>query len=170
MGFKGLLSYGISTSTEEQLTQLLFNASICIDAVNIPSPDWTRFQITVWTKRNHKPSMTSSSFFQFNWKNLCCLQDGGLVLWSPWKAELGGISCVVWCSWCRLCSCPLMGEGTDGLRFHALMKDEPFIFSNLFYYLVVRGDSDKTSIASWRGYGTELWVLSFVRFAVTFFF
>lgn len=47
-----------------------------------------------------------------------------------------------------------MGEGTDGLRFHALMKDEPFIFSNLFHYLFVRGGSGNTSIASWRGCGT----------------
>lgn len=51
-----------------------------------------------------------------------------------------------------------MGEGTDGLRFHALMKDEPFIFSNLFHYLFVRGDSGNTPTASWRACGTETWV------------
>lgn len=41
--FEGLLGNRISTSTEKRQTRLFFNASICIDAVNIPSPDWKRF-------------------------------------------------------------------------------------------------------------------------------
>lgn len=61
------------------------------------------------------------------------------------------------------CSLPLTWEGTDRTGFHALMRDEPVIFSHLFHYLFVRDDLTNTSIVSWKGYNTtqSLWTIYF---------
>lgn len=115
---------------------------------------WKHRNIFVfWMDREQKRHKHNLTFFS----NLCFPFKSPIVFMVPVKCKT---------SWNKLCvfgatdvvleKCLLllMWEGTDSIGFHALMKDEPFIFSHLFHYLFVGDDLTNTSIAGWKGYNT----------------
>lgn len=167
-GFKGPVGYSISTSTEKRWTRLPFNASICIDAVNIRSADWTRLWVTHLNQREWRARGLPWHLHHFsNLTGESVLPSRlGLVPWSPRKAEPGGISCVCLMLLTSVVFAPLMGEGTDGHQISRFDEGWTFHFSHLFHYLFVRGDSGNTWIASWRGCSTDTWVLPLLKFVL----